>query len=100
MGTKDTGFYENIPGLRTPCKVEAVKLDLESKSVEVTVKCQAGTLWAGEPGQHSRTLLYERFAIEALPACRSVRAAAEPLRLSWDEWQTNREARPGAAGVA
>ena len=42
--------------------------------------------WAG---QRSRfTLLYERFTIEVLLACHSVSAAAELLRLSWDELQT------------
>jgi transposase len=42
--------------------------------------------WAGARSRF--TLLYERFAIEVLLACRSVRAAAELLRLSWDELQT------------
>ena len=133
---RDTELYEGILGLTPPWKVEAVKLDTESKSVEVKVKYQEGTLWASEAGerlpvydhvercwrhldtcgfetrlicrvprvqtpegkvetvpvpwagQRSRfTLLYERFAIEVLLACRSVSAAAELLRLSWDELQ-------------
>ena len=42
--------------------------------------------WAG---QRSRfTLRYERFAIAVRRACRSVSAAAELLRLSWEELQT------------
>ena len=131
---KDTEFYENILGLSTPWRVEAVKLDTGNKSVEVKVKCEEGTLWASEAGARlpvydhverswrhldtcgfetrlvcrvprvqtaegkvetvavpwagarSRfTLLYERFAIEVLLACRSVSAAAELMGLSWDE---------------
>ena len=131
---KDTEFYENILGLRTPWRVEAVKLDTGNKSVEVKVKYEEGTLWASEAGERlpvydhvercwrhldtcgfetrllcrvprvqtpegkvetvpvpwaekrSRfTLLYERFAIEVLLACRSVSAAAELMGLSWDE---------------
>jgi len=39
--------------------------------------------WAGARSRF--TLLYERFAIEVLLACRSVSAAAELLRLSWDQ---------------
>ena len=42
--------------------------------------------WAGPRSRF--TLLYERFAIEVLLACRSVSAAAELLGLSWDELQT------------
>ena len=42
--------------------------------------------WAGKRSRF--TLLYERFAIEVLLACRSVRAAAELMGLSWDELQT------------
>ncbi len=42
--------------------------------------------WAGK---HSRfTLLFEAFAIEVLQACRTVRAAADLLGLSWDAAQT------------
>ena len=48
---KDTGFYENILGLRTPWTVEAVKLDTGNKSVEVRVKYEEGTLWAREAGE-------------------------------------------------
>ena len=47
---KDPEFYENILGLKTPWRVEAVKWDTESKSVEVKVKDQEGTLWASEAG--------------------------------------------------
>ena len=47
---KDTEFYENILGLSTPWRVEAVKLDTGNKSVEVKVKCEEGTLWASEAG--------------------------------------------------
>ena len=39
---KDSEFYESILGLRTPWKVEAVKLDTENKSVEVKVKYEEG----------------------------------------------------------
>ena len=134
---KDTEFYENILGLRTPWTVEAVKLDTGNKSVEVRVKYEEGTVWASEAGErlpvydhvercwrHLDTcgfetrllcrvprvqtpegkvetvpvpwagkrsrfpLLYERFAIEVLLACRSVSAAAELMGLSWDELQT------------
>ena len=48
---KDTEFYENILGLRTPWTVEAVKLDAGNKSVEVKVKYEEGTLWASEAGE-------------------------------------------------
>jgi len=41
--------------------------------------------WAGKRSRF--TLLYERFAIEVLLACRSVSAAAELLGLSWDQLQ-------------
>ena len=131
---KDTEFYENILGLKTPWKVDGVKLDIGAKSVEVKVGCQEGMLWASEAGERlpvydhverrwrhldtcgfetvlvcrvprvqtpagkvetvpvpwagprSRfTLLYERFAIEVLLACRGVSAAAELLGLSWDQ---------------
>ena len=42
--------------------------------------------WAGK---HSRfTLLFEAFAIEVLQACRTVKAAADLLGLSWDAAQT------------
>lgn len=42
--------------------------------------------WAGK---HSRfTLLFEAFAIEVLQACRTVKAAADLLCLSWDAAQT------------
>ena len=133
---RDIEFYEHILGLRTPWRVEAVKLDTGSKSVEVRVGYAEGTLWASEAGERlpvhdhverrwrhldtcgfatllvcrvprvqtpegkvetvpvpwagkrSRfTLLYERFAIEVLLACRSVSAAAELLGLSWDQLQ-------------
>ena len=133
---RDTELYEGILGLKTPWKVEAVKLDTGKKSVEVKVSYQEGTLWASEAGERlpvydhvarswrhldtcgfetlincrvprvqtpegkvetvpvpwagprSRfTLLYERFAIEVLLACRSVSAAAELLGLSWDQLQ-------------
>ena len=47
---KDTEFYENILGLKTPWTVEAVKLDTMGKSVEVKVKYAEGTLWASEAG--------------------------------------------------
>lgn len=131
---KDTEFYEHILGTRTPWQVEAVQLDPGSRSVEVRVGYEAGTLWGNDAGERlpvhdhverrwrhldtcgfetqvvcrvprvrtlegkvetvpvpwagarSRfTLLYERFAIEVLLACRSVSAAAELLKLSWDE---------------
>ena len=39
--------------------------------------------WAGKRSRF--TLLYERFALEVLLACRSVSAAAELLGLSWDQ---------------
>jgi len=43
-------------------------------------------LWAGK---HSRfTLFFEAFAIEVLQACRTVKAAASLLGLSWDAAQT------------
>lgn len=48
---KDTEFSENILGLRTPWRVEAVKLDTGNKSVEVKVKYEEGTLWASEAGE-------------------------------------------------
>ena len=48
---KDTEFYESILGLRTPWRVEAVKLDTGNKSVEVKVKYEEGTLWASEAGE-------------------------------------------------
>ena len=42
--------------------------------------------WAGK---HSRfTLLFEAFAVEVLQACRTVKAAADLLGLSWDAVQT------------
>jgi hypothetical protein len=42
--------------------------------------------WAGK---HSRfTLFFEAFAIEVLQACRTVKAAAALLGLSWDAAQT------------
>ena len=42
--------------------------------------------WAGK---HSRfTLLFEAFAVEVLQACRTVKAAAALLGLSWDAVQT------------
>ena len=133
---RDTEFYENILGLKTPWRVEGVRLDTGNKSVEVKVGYAEGTLWASEAGERlpvhdhverrwrhldtcgfetllvcrvprvrtpegkvetvpvpwagkrSRfTLLYERFAIEVLLACRSVSAAAELLGLSWDQLQ-------------
>ena len=48
---KDTGFYENILGLRTPWKVETGKWDTENNLVEVKVRYQEGTLWASEAGE-------------------------------------------------
>ena len=48
---KDTEFYEHLLGLRTPWRVDAVKLDPGCKSVEVKVGYDAGTLWANEEGE-------------------------------------------------
>ena len=48
---RDTEFYENILGLKTPWRVEGVRLDTGNKSVEVKVGYAEGTLWASEAGE-------------------------------------------------
>lgn len=131
---RDIELYEGVLGLTRPWKVEGVKLDIVSKTVEVEVGYKEGTRWKSEAGERlplydhverrwrhldtcgfetvivcrvprlerpegkietvpvpwagkrSRfTLLYERFAIEVLLACRGVSAAAELMGLSWDQ---------------
>jgi transposase len=131
---RDIELYEGILGLTPPWVVEEVTLDIGSKSVEVRVGYEEGSIGQGETGgrgavydhverrwrhldtcgfetrivcrvprvqridgkvetiavpwagKRSRfTLLYERFALEVLLACRSVSAAAELLGLSWDQ---------------
>ena len=63
----ETVIVCRVPRVRTP----------EGKTETVPVP------WAGKRSRF--TLLYERFAIEVLLACRSVSAAAELLGLSWDQ---------------
>ena len=131
---KDTHFYEQILGLRSPWRVEEVELNVTEKQVVVRLGYQEGTLWATEQGERlpchdhverfwkhmdtcgfetlicarvprvrtpegkvetipvpwaqkgSRfTLLYERFVIEVLQACRTVSGAAGLLNLTWDQ---------------
>jgi transposase len=60
------------------CRVPRVQTP-EGKTETVPVP------WAGPRSRF--TLLYERFAIEVLLACRSVSAAAELLGLSWEQLQ-------------
>ncbi|MEO6739321.1 MAG: transposase family protein [Chthoniobacteraceae bacterium] len=48
---KEPEFCVHLLGLKTPWTVEAVKLDTGSKSVEVKVSYEAGTVWASEAGE-------------------------------------------------
>ena len=43
---KDTDFYEQILGLKTPWLVQSVDLQVEEKRVTITVGYREGTLWA------------------------------------------------------
>ena len=68
----DTCGFETLIVCRVP-RVQTA----EGKTETVAVP------WAGKRSRF--TLLYERFAIEVLLACRSVSAASELLGLSWDQ---------------
>ena len=48
---KDTALYTQILGLQTPWKVQAVRLDVLAKKVEVEVGYEAGTLWGNAEGE-------------------------------------------------
>ena len=93
---KDTEFYENILGLRTPWKVEAVKLDTPSKSVEVKVKYQEGTLWASEAGgrlpvydhverrwRHLDTCGFETLIVCRVPRVQTPEGRTETVPVPW-----------------
>jgi len=45
---KDTEFFEAALGLTEPWRVEEIKMDLGSGTVEVIIECKAGTMWAEE----------------------------------------------------
>ena len=91
-----TEFYENILGLRTPWRVEAVKLDTGHKSVEVKVGYPAGTLWASEAGErlpvhdhverrwrHLDTCGFETLLVCRVPRVRTPEGKVETIPVPW-----------------
>lgn len=92
----DTEFYENILGLRTPWKVEAVKLDTGSKLVEVRVEYPAGALWTNEAGErfgvydhverrwrHLDTCGFETRLVCRVPRVRTAEGKVETVPVPW-----------------
>ncbi len=49
---KDTEFYAQILGLKSPWVVEEVDLAVSEKRVVVRLGYERGTLWASEDGEH------------------------------------------------
>ena len=103
---KDTEFYENILGLKTPWTVEAVKLDTMGKSVEVKVKYEEGALWASEAGErlpvydhverrwrHLDTCGFETAILCRVPRVQTPEGKVETVPVPWaEEEEGNREA--------
>jgi hypothetical protein len=82
-GVGDPELYENVLGLRQPWQVQAVQLDIQNKSVEVTVGCEPGTLWASAAG--ARLPVHDHVG--------AALAASAPVRLC------HHHLLPGAAGA-
>ena len=114
VGYKEGTLWASEAGERLPVydHVERRWRHLDTCGFETLIVCRVPRVQTPEgkvetvpvpwAGQRSRfTLLYERFALEVLLACRSVSAAAELLGLSWDQLHfghgAGRGARPGAA---
>jgi len=56
---KDTEFFQKALGLDKPWEIQEVKMEIESKRVEVTVGVQSGTQWA-EDGKMLQIRGYEQ----------------------------------------
>lgn len=93
---RDIELYEGILGLRSPWKVEGVKLDIGHKSVEVEVGYQAGTRWKSEQGErrtvydhverrwrHLDTCGFETVIVCRVPRVRTAEGKVETVPVPW-----------------